>query len=202
MGGVYRKNMASPQHPGRPLKFLNTHISPFPHNRLSCRDATRRQTEANRAEKTRRHLGALPRAIWPGTDRTWRNPGPTGSFLRPTTGDLDRNPANAPRQLWAKADRHIGGYVGRSLWRLRTSSSEDRRRQRAPADGHRPGGTLIPSPYLRVIRLASEMVARFGAELGMSPSARSSLSVDETLPESDQDWTSFDALLQKAANRG
>ena len=113
--------------------------------------------------------------------------------------------ANAPRQLWRKADvGMLEGYVvGRSL--LETANIEQ---AKIDAANQRPlmvlgdRGTLIPSPYLRVIRLAAEMIARFGAELGMSPSARSTLSVDETLPEPDQDWTSFDALLQKAANRG
>ena len=113
--------------------------------------------------------------------------------------------ANAPRQLWRKADvGMLEGYVvGRSL--LETANIEQ---AKIDACNQRPlmvlgdRGTLIPSPYLRVIRLAAEMIARFGAELGMSPSARSTMSVDETLPEPDQDWTSFDALLQKAANRG
>jgi P27 family predicted phage terminase small subunit len=113
--------------------------------------------------------------------------------------------ANAPRQLWRAADvGMLEGYVvGRSL--LETANIEQ---AKTDAANQRPlmvlgdRGTLIPSPYLRVIRLASEMIARFGAELGMSPSARSTLSVDETLSEPDQDWTSFDALLEKAANRG
>ena len=113
--------------------------------------------------------------------------------------------ANAPRQLWRKADvGMLEGYVvGRSL--LETANIEQ---AKIDAGNQRPlmvlgdRGTLIPSPYLRVIRLASEMIARFGAELGMSPSARSTMSVDETLAEPDQDWTSFDALLEKAANRG
>ena len=65
--------------------------------------------------------------------------------------------------------------------------------------GHR--GVTVPSPYLRIIRLGAEMVARFGAELGMSPSSRSSLSADEALPTPNKDWSSFDALLEKAANR-
>jgi len=113
--------------------------------------------------------------------------------------------ADAPRQLWRKADvGMLEGYVvGRSL--LETANIEQAKIDTA---NQRPlmvlgdRGTLIPSPYLRVIRLASEMIARFGAELGMSPSARSTLAVDETLSEPDQDWTRFDALLQKAANRG
>jgi phage terminase small subunit len=113
--------------------------------------------------------------------------------------------ANAPRQLWRAADAGmLAGYVlGLSLWE--TANIEQ---QKLDADNLSPllvvgyRGTAYPSPYLRIIRLAAEMVARFGAELSMSPSARSTLSVDETLPEPDQDWTRFDALLQKAANRG
>src|SRR5215472_630726 len=113
--------------------------------------------------------------------------------------------ANAPRQLWRNADAGMleGYVVGRSL--LETANIEQ---AKIDAGNQRPlmvlgdRGTLVPSPYLRVIRLASEMIARFGAELGMSPSARSTLSVDETLSEPNQDWTSFDALLQKATNRG
>jgi phage terminase small subunit len=113
--------------------------------------------------------------------------------------------ANAPRQLWRRADAGmVAGYVvGLSL--LETANAmqaqiDEGNMRPLLVVGHR--GVTVPSPYLRVIRLASEMIARFGAELGMSPSARSTLSVDETLPQPDQDWTSFDALLQKAANRG
>ena len=113
--------------------------------------------------------------------------------------------AHAPRQIWRQADiGMVEGYVlGRSLWE--TANLEQQKIDAGNPSpllvvGHR--GVVMPSPYLRVIRLAAEMVARFGAELGMSPSARSTLSVDETLAEPDQDWTSFDALLRKAANRG
>jgi phage terminase small subunit len=113
--------------------------------------------------------------------------------------------AHAPRQIWRQADTGmVEGYVlGRSLWE--TANLEQ---QKIDAGNPSPllvvgdRGVVMPSPYLRVIRLAAEMVARFGAELGMSPSARSNLWVDKTLAEPDQDWTSFDALLQKAANRG
>jgi phage terminase small subunit len=113
--------------------------------------------------------------------------------------------ANAPRQLWRKADAAMleGFVVGRSLLETANAMQAD-----IDKDNLRPllivghNNVIMPSPYLRVIRLAAEMIARFGAELGMSPSARSTLSVDETLSEPDQDWTSFDALLQKAANRG
>ena len=105
-----------------------------------------------------------------------------------------------PRASSGEADAGmLSGYVvGLSL--LETANIEQAKidagnRHPLMVIGHR--GTLIPSPYLRVIRLASEMVARFGAELGMSPSARSTLSVDETLPEPDKDWTRFDALLKK-----
>ena len=66
------------------------------------------------------------------------------------------------------------------------------------AIGHR--GALVPSPYLRIIRLAAEMIARFGSELGMSPSARARLAVDETLAEPGKDWSRLDVLLTKAAN--
>jgi phage terminase small subunit len=112
--------------------------------------------------------------------------------------------ANAPCQLWRKADAGmLAGYVvGLSL--LETANAMQAEIDRGNLRpllivGH--NNVIMPSPYLRVIRLAAEMIARFGAELGMSPSARSTLSVDETLPEPDQDWTSFDTLLQKAANR-
>jgi phage terminase small subunit len=113
--------------------------------------------------------------------------------------------ASAPRQLWRRADAGmVAGYVvGLSLLETaNTMQAEIDKGNLRPLliVGH--NNVVMPSPYLRVIRLAAEMIARFGAELGMSPSARSTLSVDETLPEPDQDWTSFDALLQKAANRG
>jgi hypothetical protein len=65
--------------------------------------------------------------------------------------------------------------------------------------GH--NGVTMPSPYLRIIRLAAEMIARFGAELGMSPSARAGLAVDEVLVEPRKDWSRLDALLKKAANQ-
>ena len=44
------------------------------------------------------------------------------------------------------------------------------------------------------------MIARFGSELGMSPSARARLSVDESLAEPGKDWSRLDDLLTKAAN--
>ena len=113
--------------------------------------------------------------------------------------------ANAPRQLWRNADSGmLAGYVvGLSL--LETANAMQAEIDKGNLRpllivGH--NNVIMPSPYLRVIRLAAEMIARFGAELGMSPSARSTLSVDESLAEPDQDWTSFDALLEKAANRG
>jgi P27 family predicted phage terminase small subunit len=131
--------------------------------------------------------------------------GPPAHFSARQREIWEETLANAPRQLWRKADvGMLEGYVvGRSL--LETANIEQ---AKIDAANQRPlmvlgdRGTLIPSPYLRVIRLAAEMIARFGAELGMSPSARSTLSVDETPSEPDQDWTSFDALLEKAANRG
>ena len=110
--------------------------------------------------------------------------------------------AHAPRQLWRQADiGMLEGYViGRSL--LEAANIEQ---QRIDADSqHRflvPSERgIILSPYLRVIRLAAEMVARFGAELGMSPSTRSALSVDEALAGPGKDWSRLDALLAKAAN--
>jgi phage terminase small subunit len=110
--------------------------------------------------------------------------------------------AHAPRQLWRQADiGMLEGYViGRSL--LEAANLEQ---QRIDADSqHRflvlGDRGIALSPYLRVIRLAAEMVARFGAELGMSPSARSALSVDEALAEPGKDWSRLDALLAKAAN--
>jgi phage terminase small subunit len=112
---------------------------------------------------------------------------------------------NAPRQLWRQADiGMVEGYVlGRAL--LETANLEQQK-----IDAGNPSPLLVighnnvtmPSPYLRIIRLAAEMIARFGAELGMSPSSRSRLSVDEALPTPNKDWSSFDALLKKAANRG
>jgi phage terminase small subunit len=113
--------------------------------------------------------------------------------------------AHAPRQLWRQADiGMVEGYVlGRSLWE--TANLEQQKIDAGNPNpllvvGHR--GVVMPSPYLRVIRLAAEMVARFGAELGMSPSSRSTLSVDAAHPTTGKDWSRLDALLQKAANRG
>jgi phage terminase small subunit len=113
--------------------------------------------------------------------------------------------ANAPRQLWRQADiGMVESYVlGRAL--LETANLEQQK-----IDAGNPSPLLVighnnvtmPSPYLRIIRLAAEMIARFGAELGMSPSSRSTLSLDEALPTPNKDWSSFDALLKKAANRG
>ena len=111
--------------------------------------------------------------------------------------------ANAPRQLWRRADAGmIAGYVvGLSL--LETANAmqaqiDEGNMRPLLVVGHR--GVTVPSPYLRIIRLATEMIARFGAELGMSPSARSALSVDEVLAEPGKDWSRLDALLAKAAN--
>ena len=72
-------------------------------------------------------------------------------------------------------------------WRRRTlEQTEDRCRQSKSVAGVGHHSVIMPSPYLRVIQLAAEMIARFGAELGMSPSSRSTLSVDEALPTPDQ----------------
>ena len=111
--------------------------------------------------------------------------------------------ANAPRNLWRAVDAGmLTGYVlGLSLWE--TANIEQ---QKLDADNQNPllvvseRGAIL-SPYLRVMRLGGEMVARFGAELGMSPSSRSSLSVDEPLATSGKDWSRLDALLKKAANQ-
>jgi len=112
--------------------------------------------------------------------------------------------ANAPRNLWRAADAGmLAGYVlGLSLWE--TANIEQQKLDAGNLSpllviGHR--GVVMPSPYLRIIRLGAEMVARFGAELGMSPSSRSSLSVDEPLATSGKDWSRLDALLKKAANQ-
>ena len=112
--------------------------------------------------------------------------------------------AHAPGQLWRQADiGMVEGYVlGRSLWE--TANLEQQKIDAGNPNpllvvGHR--GVVMPSPYLRVIRLAAEMVARFGAELGMSPSSRSTLSVDAAPPTTGKDWSRLDALLQKAANQ-
>jgi P27 family predicted phage terminase small subunit len=113
--------------------------------------------------------------------------------------------ANAPRQLWRRADvGMVAGYVvGLSL--LETANAMQAEIDKGNLRpllivGH--NNVIMPSPYLRVIRLALEMIARFGAELGMSPSARSRLSVDETISQPGENWADFDALLEKAANRG
>ena len=112
--------------------------------------------------------------------------------------------ADAPRNLWRAADAGmLAGYVlGLSLWE--TANIEQQKLDAGSPNpllvvGYR--NTAYPSPYLRIIRLAAEMVARFGAELGMSPSSRSSLSVDEPVATSGKDWSHLDALLKKAANQ-
>jgi phage terminase small subunit len=112
--------------------------------------------------------------------------------------------AYAPRHLLRRADAGmVTGYVvGLSL--LETANNEQ-----AKIDTGNPSpllvighnGVTMPSPYLRIIRLAAEMIARFGAELGMSPSARAGLAVDEVLVEPRKDWSRLDALLKKAANQ-
>ena len=111
--------------------------------------------------------------------------------------------ANAPRNLWRAVDAGVlTGYVlGLSLWE--TANLEQ---QKLDVGNQNPllvvseRGAIL-SPYLRVMRLGAEMVARFGAELGMGPSSRSSLSVDEPLATSGKDWSRLDALLKKAANQ-
>jgi hypothetical protein len=112
--------------------------------------------------------------------------------------------ANAPRQLWRAADAGmLTGYVlGLSM--LETANIEQQKLDANNLNpllvtGHR--GVTVPSPYLRIIRLGAEMVARFGAELGMSPSSRSTLSADEPPATPGKDWSRLDALLKKAANQ-
>jgi phage terminase small subunit len=113
--------------------------------------------------------------------------------------------ADAPRNLWRAADTGmLTGYViGLAL--LETANLEQ---QKVDAGNLSPllvigyRDTAYPSPYLRIIRFAAEMVARFGAELGMSPSSRSSLAADVVTAPPGRNWSSFDALLKKAANRG
>jgi phage terminase small subunit len=112
--------------------------------------------------------------------------------------------ADAPRHLLRRADAGMfeGYVIGRSL--LETANNEQ-----AKIDAGNPSpllvighnGVTMPSPYLRIIRLAAEMIARFGGELGMSPSARAGLAVDEVLVEPRKDWSRLDALLKKAANQ-
>jgi hypothetical protein len=112
--------------------------------------------------------------------------------------------ADAPRNVWRAADAGmLEGYViGRSL--LETANFEQTKLDSGNGNpllfiGERG---IMPSPYLRVIRLGAEMVARFGVELGMSPSSRSTLSADAPSATPGKNWSSFDALLKKAANRG
>jgi phage terminase small subunit len=112
--------------------------------------------------------------------------------------------ADAPRNLLRRADGGmLAGYVlGLAL--LETANLEQ---QKVDAGNLSPllvigfRNTAYPSPYLRIIRLAAEMVARFGAELGMSPSSRSSLSADPPSAASGKNWSHLDALLKKAANQ-
>jgi hypothetical protein len=128
--------------------------------------------------------------------------GPTGHFSARQREIWQQTLADAPRNLWQAADAGmLTGYVlGLSLWE--TANIEQ---QKLDAGNQNPllvvseRGAIL-SPYLRVMRLGAEMVARFGAELGMSPSSRSSLSVDEPLATSGKDWSRLDALLKKAAN--
>ena len=127
---------------------------------------------------------------------------PPGHFSARQREIWQQTLADAPRNLWRAADAGmLTGYVlGLSLWE--TANIEQ---QKLDAGNQNPllvvseRGAIL-SPYLRVMRLGAEMVGRFGAELGMSPSSRSSLSVDEPLATSGKDWSRLDALLKKAAN--
>ena len=128
---------------------------------------------------------------------------PPGHFSARQREIWQQTLANAPRNLWRAVDAGmLTGYVlGLSLWE--TANLEQ---QTLDVGNQNPllvvseRGAIL-SPYLRVMRLGAEMVARFGAELGMSPSSRSSLSVDEPLATSGKDWSRLDALLKKAANQ-
>ena len=128
---------------------------------------------------------------------------PPGHFSARQREIWQQTLANAPRNLWRAVDAGmLTGYVlGLSLWE--TANFEQ---QKLDVGNQNPllvvseRGAIL-SPYLRVMRLGAEMVARFGAELGMSPSSRSSLSVDEPLATSGKDWSRLDALLKKAANQ-
>ena len=128
---------------------------------------------------------------------------PPGHFSARQREIWQQTLTNAPRNLWRAVDAGmLTGYVlGLSLWE--TANLEQ---QKLDVGNQNPllvvseRGAIL-SPYLRVMRLGAEMVARFGAELGMSPSSRSSLSVDEPLATSGKDWSRLDALLKKAANQ-
>jgi phage terminase small subunit len=130
--------------------------------------------------------------------------GPPGHFSARQREIWQQTLADAPRNLWRAADAGmVTGYVlGLSLWE--TANIEQ---QKIDAGNPSPllvighNGVTMPSPYLRIIRLAAEMIGRFGAELGMSPSSRSSLSADELPATPGKDWSRLDALLKKAANQ-
>jgi phage terminase small subunit len=140
-----------------------------------------------------------PEPVAPGAIQS-----PPGHFSARQREIWQQTLADAPRNLWRAADTGmLTGYVlGLSLWE--TANIEQQKIDAGNLNpllvsGHR--GVMIPSPYLRIIRFAAEMVARFGAELGMSPSSRSTLSVDNPASTSGKDWSRLDALLKKAANR-
>src|SRR5215472_11146732 len=104
--------------------------------------------------------------------------GPPGHFSARQREIWQQTLADAPRNLWRAADAGmLAGYVlGLSLWE--TANIEQQKLDAGNLSpllviGHR--GVVMPSPYLRIIRLGAEMVARFGAELGVSPSSRSTL---------------------------
>ena len=128
---------------------------------------------------------------------------PPGHFSARQREIWQQTLANAPRNLWRAVDAGmLTGYVlGLSLW-----EAANFEQQKLDVGNQNPllvvseRGAIL-SPYLRVMRLGAEMVARFGAELGMGPSSRSSLSVDEPLATSGKDWSRLDALLKKAANQ-
>ena len=129
---------------------------------------------------------------------------PPGHFSARQREIWQQTLANAPRNLWRAVDAGVlTGYVlGLSLWE--TANLEQ---QKVDAGNLSPllvigyRDTAYPSPYLRIIRLAAEMVARFGAELGMSPSSRSTLAADAPPATPGKDWSRLDALLKKAANQ-
>jgi phage terminase small subunit len=61
-------------------------------------------------------------------------------------------------------------------------------------------GTMVPSPYIRIIRWMSAAVLRSAAELGFSPAARAGMATDPNAADRDDDgWSEF-KWLQRRAN--
>ena len=154
--------------------FVLSQIFPLPWNRLSCCHATWRKAQAYRTQENRQHVATRPRApVGPEPLAPGLIQGPPAHFSVRQREIWTETLANATRQLWRKADGSHGGRDHICRWPLAAGDGEcscyaeiDWRATCGLCSivGHR--NVIMPSPCLRVIRLAA-------AEMPRSPASGS-----------------------------